>query len=62
MNVKDIQKMVRNMGLKPGKLKKVELVRLIQKEEKNDECFATSLVTSCGQDDCLWRTDCIKAN
>ena len=34
MNVKDIQKMVRDLGLKPAKLKKTELIRLIQKEEK----------------------------
>jgi len=61
MNVKEIQKMVRDLGLKPGKLKKTELVRLIQKEEKNDECYATTAVTSCRQEDCLWLADCLKA-
>ncbi|MCU7835573.1 MAG: SAP domain-containing protein [gamma proteobacterium symbiont of Taylorina sp.] len=61
MNVKDIQKMVRDLGLKPAKLKKTELIRLIQKEEENDECYASSMANSCGQDDCLWRADCLKA-
>ena len=61
MNVKEIQKMIRALGLKPAKLKKFELIRLIQNEEKNDECYATSTVTSCAQDNCLWRTDCLKA-
>ena len=61
MNVKEIQKIVRGLGLKPAKLKKVGLIHLIQKEEDNNECYATSAVLSCGQDDCLWRTDCLKA-
>ena len=61
MNVKEIQKMARDLGLKTTKLKKAEMILMIQKEEKNDECYGTSKVTSCGQDDCLWRADCVKA-
>lgn len=61
MKVKDIQNMARAMGLKPGKLNKTRLIHTIQKQEKNDECYATSAVNSCGQDDCLWRSDCLKA-
>ncbi len=61
MKVKDIQIMVKRLGLKPGKLNKTKLIHLIQKEENNDECYATSVVKSCAQDDCLWRSDCLKA-
>lgn len=61
MIVKDIQIMAKKLGLKPGKLNKAKLIHLIQKEENNDECYATSAVKTCGQDDCLWRSDCLKA-
>ncbi len=62
MKMKDIQNIARTMKLKPGKLNKAQLIHLIQKTEKNDECYATPAVTSCEQNDCLWRSDCIKAN
>lgn len=61
MKVKDIQTIAKSMGLKPGKLKKSDLIHLIQKQENNNECYATSAVTSCGQENCLWRPDCLKA-
>ncbi|MDX2506445.1 MAG: SAP domain-containing protein [Gammaproteobacteria bacterium] len=62
MIVKEIQSIARSMGLKTAKLNKTQLVRLIQKTEANDECFATPTVLTCGQDDCIWRVDCKKAN
>ena len=61
MNIKDIQSIARSMNLKPGKLKKTDLIHLIQKEEGNNVCYASSVVSSCGQETCLWRTDCLKA-
>lgn len=60
MKVKDIQAIARSMKLKTGKLKKAELIHLIQKEEGNDSCYGTSYVHSCGQKQCLWREDCLK--
>ena len=62
MNVKEIQKIARSMKLKPGKLNKTNLIRLIQTEESNDVCYATALSATCGQDTCLWRADCLKAS
>lgn len=61
MKINDIQVIAREMGLSPGKLNKTSLIRLIQKEEGNNACYETSEVSSCGQDDCLWRADCLKA-
>ena len=46
MNIKDIQSIARSMNLKPGKLKKTDLIRLIQKEEGNNVCYASSAVSS----------------
>ncbi|MBF0266511.1 MAG: SAP domain-containing protein [Gammaproteobacteria bacterium] len=62
MKMDDIKKIAKDMGLKIAKLKKNDLVRMIQEAEENIPCFATPAVTSCGQDSCLWRDDCIKAN
>ncbi|MDX2503156.1 MAG: SAP domain-containing protein [Gammaproteobacteria bacterium] len=60
MKVKEIKIIAHIKGIKHGKLTKAGLIHLIQKEEGSDECYATSAVTSCEQDLCLWREDCIK--
>ena len=59
MVIKDIQVIAQTMNLEPGKLNKTDLIHLIQKEEGNNACYATPEVTSCGQEDCLWRSDCL---
>ena len=58
MTVKEIQGIAEKMGLKPSKMKKTELVRMIQKTEENTPCFQTGAVSSCGQENCLWFSDC----
>ena len=60
MNVKEIKTIATNFGIKTSKLTKVGLINMIQKEEGNNECYATDSVSSCGQDECLWRDDCVK--
>jgi len=55
----DIRTIARDMGLKPGKLNKIQLVRNIQREEGNFDCFATAASGSCDQGECLWREDCL---
>ena len=61
MNVKEIQLIAKSLGLKTSKLTKAYLIHLIQKNEGNRECYATSEVNSCQQDICLWREDCLKS-
>lgn len=61
MKVKDIQVVAKTMKLKVGKLNKMQLIRRIQEEEKNNQCYATPEVVSCEQNECLWRSDCLKA-
>jgi hypothetical protein len=60
MREQDIKEIARKMGVKSGKMKKVELIRAIQKAEGNIPCFATR-GHECDQINCLWREDCIKA-
>lgn len=58
MNMNEIKTIAAEHGVKPGKLKKAELVRAIQKAEKNPECFMIGLLDQCVEYDCLWRGDC----
>jgi len=58
MTIKEIQVIAKKMGLKAAKMKKVELVRTIQKAEENTPCFQTGAANSCGQANCLWLSDC----
>ena len=58
MKIDDIKEIAKQLDIKPGKMKKADLVRAIQTAEKNDVCFETGVSESCGQADCLWRVDC----
>ena len=58
MTVKEIQGIAQKMGLKTGKMKKADLVRMIQTAEGNNTCFQTDAASSCGQENCLWLSDC----
>jgi len=58
MNLADIKEKAVSMGIKPGKMKKGELIRTIQTAEGNTPCFDTGEKERCGQDRCLWRDDC----
>ncbi len=58
MRVDEIREIAKKRGLKPGKLKKAELVRTIQNAEGNTACYETGKAGACGQEHCLWREDC----
>jgi hypothetical protein len=61
MIIQEIRKIAREKGIGPGKLKKIELIRAIQKAEGYSDCYATPYVRECNQFKCLWREDCLKA-
>lgn len=61
MNLSEIKKKAKAMGIKPGKLKKKELVREIQNKEATFPCFATA-TDYCDRLDCCFRTDCLDKN
>ncbi len=58
MKIQDIQKIAKKIGINARKMNRTTLVRTIQKAEGNYPCFATASVQTCGQMNCLWRTDC----
>ena len=59
MNMLQIREIAKERGVKPGSLKKIELVQAVQSAEGNEACFGTGRADQCGQDDCLWKEDCI---
>ena len=59
MNMKEIKEIAVDRGVKPGKLKKTELVRAIQRVENNPACFMSGIHDQCVEYDCLWRGDCL---
>jgi hypothetical protein len=58
MNVQEIRQIATQVGVKPGKMNKTLLVRTIQRQEGNFDCFASAIDGQCDQDNCLWRKDC----
>ncbi|HDK43748.1 MAG TPA: SAP domain-containing protein [Desulfobacteraceae bacterium] len=50
----------KNVGLKPGKMKKADLIRAIQIQEGNNPCFSPNR-ESCDQTGCCWHSDCVVA-
>lgn len=61
MNLKDITVIAKQHGIKTAKKNKVALIKAIQRDEGNFDCFATAYYGLCDQLDCLWRDDCFKA-
>ena len=59
MSLADIKVKASEMGIKPGKMNKKELIHKIQSVEGNIPCFDTGQ-DDCKEMDCTWRDDCIK--
>jgi hypothetical protein len=59
MNIIEIKKIAKNRGVKTGKLNKSSLIRTIQLEEGNFDCYGTAFDGECDQHQCSWRTDCL---
>ena len=56
--LKEVRNIARKMGIDTRNVYQTDLIRAIQRAEGNNACFATSSVQTCGQMNCLWRTDC----
>ena len=61
MRLEEVRRIARSRGIKPNHLSKPELIRAIQTEEGNFDCFASPYSGECDQRECLWREDCLKA-
>jgi hypothetical protein len=61
MKIQQIREIARGLGIDAGSLDKAHLVRLIQLNEGNFDCFATASEGVCDQYGCAWRDDCFVA-
>jgi len=61
MKMEEIRNIAKAHHINPAHLSKIELVRSIQSEEGNFDCFATAASGECDQYDCKWRNDCFAA-
>ena len=59
MRMEEIKGIAQKKGILAGKLKKGELIRVIQTTEGNFPCFGRLTNSSCDQEACLWRPDCL---
>ncbi len=61
MKLEAIRDIAKLQGLQTGKRSKSELIKSIQMEEGNFDCYATAYAGVCDQSDCMWRDDCFVA-
>lgn len=61
MKLAEVCVIAKSQKINPGKLSKTELIKMIQKNEGNFDCYATARSGDCNQDNCSWRTDCFEA-
>ena len=60
MQINKIKTIAKQHGVKVSKLKKAELIKKIQLAEGHFDCFGSPAEGYCDQEECLWRSDCIK--
>ena len=58
MKMNDVVKRAKKLGIKAKAVKKVDLIRQIQRAEGNFDCFGTAL-DFCDQWKCCFREDCL---
>ncbi|OIO81919.1 MAG: SAP domain-containing protein [Gallionellaceae bacterium CG1_02_56_997] len=62
MKMEAIRTIAKSLDIHPGNLSKTKLIKAIQSEEGNFDCYATAYDGVCDQTDCLWREDCFESS
>ena len=58
MNLQEVKRIAKTIGVKPGKLSKTNLIKNIQLIEGNFDCFSSATSGECDQTGCIWKADC----
>lgn len=61
MTLADVKAKAKELDIKAGKMTKDELIKQIQMQEGNFDCFGSASDSYCDQSDCCWRDDCLQA-
>lgn len=59
MRIELVRALARSLGIHPAKRSKADLIKTLQLEEGNFDCFASASLGQCDQLQCLWREDCL---
>jgi len=59
MKMQEIREIAKQRCIKTANMKKADIIRAIQREESNADCYGTDNADKCGQTECLWKSDCI---
>lgn len=59
LTFRQIQDIAKSKGINPVKMKKVDIIKTIQRTEGNFDCFGTATAGFCDQHGCLWITECL---
>ncbi|MDO8464242.1 MAG: SAP domain-containing protein [Gallionella sp.] len=59
MKMEELRNIAKSHGIKPSQFSKTELIKYIQADEGNFDCYATAYNGECDQGNCLWREDCL---
>ncbi len=58
MKMQEVRTLAKQWGVKTARVTKGEMIRQIQRAERNFPCFGTAIAGVCDQQDCLWRKEC----
>ena len=61
MKLEDVRNIAKIRGIHPGEHSKTELIKMLQAEEGNFDCFATPLAANAVKRTALWREDSFDA-
>lgn len=62
MHIQTIRNIAKERGIKAGRMAKADIIRTIQHEEGNFDCFGTAVDGYCDQGECSWREDCLPSS
>ena len=63
MNINEVKTRAITVGIeRTGRMKKAELIRLIQRQEGNNDCYGSENRMECQEIGCCWRADCLTKN
>jgi hypothetical protein len=62
MNMEEVRSIAKSHSIHTGKLSKGALIKSIQLEEGNFDCFGTAVLGICDQLNCSWREDCFQSS
>lgn len=59
MRMQEVRQRAKELGVQaPARVSKGELIRMIQRQEGNQDCFGASWRHTCPWQACCWREDC----